>query len=80
MLRFFFSVVRHTSIRIVLSLVAHYDIELEQIDVKTAFLCSNLERDLQRFNKYGQEDLVCKCKRSLYGLKQSFRQWYKRYE
>jgi hypothetical protein len=35
--------VRHTSIRAVLVLVAHYDMALEQMYVKTAFLHSNLE-------------------------------------
>ena len=34
----FFLVVRHTSIRVVLTLVAHYDMALEQMDVKTAFM------------------------------------------
>ncbi|GJY33991.1 retrovirus-related pol polyprotein from transposon TNT 1-94 [Tanacetum coccineum] len=34
----FSPVVRHTSIRVLLSLVAHHDLELEQLDVKIAFL------------------------------------------
>ena len=36
--------VRHTSIRTVLSLVAYFDMELEQMDVKTAFLHGELEK------------------------------------
>ena len=36
-------VVRHTSIRTVLGLVAHFDMQLEQMDVKTAFLHGDLE-------------------------------------
>ena len=31
-------VVKHTSIRIVLSLVVHFDMELKQMDVRTTFL------------------------------------------
>ena len=34
----FSPVVKHTSIRLVLSLVALQDLELEQLDVKTTFL------------------------------------------
>ena len=34
---------RHTSIRTMLSLVVHFDMELEQMDVKTTFLHGELE-------------------------------------
>ncbi|GKB53990.1 retrotransposon protein, putative, ty1-copia subclass [Tanacetum coccineum] len=39
----FSSVVRHTSIRVILALTAYKDYELEQLDVKMAFLHGNLE-------------------------------------
>lgn len=35
--------VKHTSVRLILAMVALYDLELEQLDVKTAFLHSNLD-------------------------------------
>src|SRR4051812_10294751 len=81
----FSPVVRHTSIRVVLALVAHADMELEQMDVKTAFLHEDLEEQIymvqpEGFSHPGQENLVCKLKKSLYGLKQSPRQWYKRFD
>ena len=70
----FFPVVRHTSIRAVLVLVAHYDMVLEQMDVKTAFLHGDLEEQiymeqLEGFNQPRQEHLVYILKKSLYGLK-----------
>ena len=81
----FSPVVRHTSIRVLLAIVAHYDLELEQLDVKTAFLHGLLEEDIymtqpEGFVVPGKEDYVCKLKKSLYGLKQSPRQWYKRFD
>jgi hypothetical protein len=42
----FSPVVRHTSIRTVLALVAHYDMALEQMDVKIAFLHGDLEEQI----------------------------------
>ncbi|GJR43097.1 kinase-like domain, phloem protein 2-like protein [Tanacetum coccineum] len=42
----FSPVVRHTSICVLLSLAAHHDLELEQLDVKTAFLHGNLEEEI----------------------------------
>jgi len=46
MMRFFSPVVRHTSIRAVLALVATWDLHLEQMDVKTAFLHGDLEEQI----------------------------------
>ncbi|KAH9704893.1 Integrase catalytic domain-containing protein [Citrus sinensis] len=42
----FSPVVRHTSIRIILSLVAVYDMRLKQLDVKTVFLHGDLQEEI----------------------------------
>ncbi|CAA7057311.1 unnamed protein product [Microthlaspi erraticum] len=81
----FSHVIRHTSIRIVLSLVASWDIHFEQMDVKTAKLHGDLEEEiymeqLEGFVKPGEEKLVCRLRKSLYGLKKAPRQWYKRFD
>ncbi|GJV06619.1 retrotransposon protein, putative, ty1-copia subclass [Tanacetum coccineum] len=75
-------VVRHTSIRVILALTACKDYELEQLDVKTAFLHGNLEEVIYMRQPpgYEQGNKVCLLKKSLYGLKQSPRQWYKRFD
>ena len=44
--KIFSPVVRHTSIRVLLSLVAEHNMELEQMDVKIAFLHENLEKKI----------------------------------
>ena len=76
---------KHTSIRVLLAMVAIYDLELEQLDVKTEFLHGDLEEQIymhqpEGFKEQGKENMVCKLKKSLYGLKQSPRQWYKRFD
>ena len=81
----FSPVVKHTSIRAVLALVAHYDMALEQIDVKTAFLHGDLEEQIymeqpEGFSQPGHGYLVCKLKKSLYGLKQSSMHLYKQFD
>ncbi|KAL0403199.1 UNVERIFIED_CONTAM: Retrovirus-related Pol polyprotein from transposon TNT 1-94 [Sesamum radiatum] len=55
------------------------------MDVKTTFLHSDLEEHIYMkqpdgFTQPGHEHLVCKLKKSLYGLKQSPRHWYKRFD
>ncbi|KAG8501645.1 hypothetical protein CXB51_004727 [Gossypium anomalum] len=81
----FSPVVKHSSIRALLGIVAMHDLELEQLDVKTAFLHGELEEDIymqqpEGFTVSEKEDYVCLLKKSLYGSKQSPRQWYKRFD
>ncbi|KAL4296424.1 hypothetical protein GQ457_12G004830 [Hibiscus cannabinus] len=81
----FSPVVKMSSIRTIMSLAACYDLEVEQMDVKTAFLHGDLEEELymeqpEGFVAQGKEDYVCRLKKSLYGLKQAPRQWYKKFE
>ena len=49
----FSPVVKHTSIRVLLSLVAHGDLELEQLDVKTAFLHGDLDEEIYMYQPEG---------------------------
>ncbi|XP_074298256.1 uncharacterized protein LOC141629094 [Silene latifolia] len=77
----FSPVSKKDSLRIVLALVAHYDLELHQMDVKTAFLNGELEKEVymdqpEGFASPGNEDKVCRLRKSIYGLKQASRQWY----
>ncbi|WVZ16815.1 hypothetical protein V8G54_009797 [Vigna mungo] len=77
----FSPVSKKDSLRIVLALVAHYDLELLQMDVKTVFLNGDLEEEVymdqpEGFTMTGNENLVCKLEKSIYGLKQASRQWY----
>uniref|UniRef100_A0A7N2MUY1 Retrovirus-related Pol polyprotein from transposon TNT 1-94 n=1 Tax=Quercus lobata TaxID=97700 RepID=A0A7N2MUY1_QUELO len=81
----FSPVVKMSTIRLVLGMMAAENLHLEQLDVKTAFLHGDLEEDLymiqpEGFIAHGQENLVCKLKKSLYGLKQAPRQWYKKFD
>ena len=69
------------SLRVILALVAHFDLELQQMDVKMAFLNGDLEEKVymkqpEGFSSSDGEHLVCKLKKSIYGLKQASRQWY----
>ncbi|RVX02202.1 Retrovirus-related Pol polyprotein from transposon TNT 1-94 [Vitis vinifera] len=81
----FSPVVKMSTIRLVLGMVAAENLHLEQLDVKTAFLHGDLEEDLymiqpEGFIVQGQENLVCKLRKILYDLKQAPRQWYKKFD
>ncbi|KAH9680700.1 hypothetical protein KPL71_026653 [Citrus sinensis] len=81
----FSPVVKYSSIRVLLAITAFNDLELDQMDVKTAFLHGSLEEEIlmeqpEGFVEEGTEDMICLLKKSLYGLKQSPRQWYLRFD
>ena len=74
-------VAKFASNRIIMSAVERMDLELHQLNVKTTFHNGELKEDIfmiqpKGFEMKGHEDKVYKLKRSLYGLKQSSRQWY----
>ncbi|KAL0322058.1 UNVERIFIED_CONTAM: Retrovirus-related Pol polyprotein from transposon TNT 1-94 [Sesamum calycinum] len=63
------------------TIVAHLDLELFQMDVKTTFLNGELDEEIymdqpEGSQEMGQKRKVYRLKRSIYGLKQSSRQWY----
>ena len=65
--------------KIIMALVAHFDMELHQMDVKIAFLNGDLEEEVymkqpEGFITNGNDHIVCKLKKSIYGLKQASRQ------
>ena len=72
------------SIRILLSIVAHYDYEIWQIDVKITFLNENLTEEVYMTQPEGfisgSGSKVCKLQRSIYGLKQASRSWIIRFD
>jgi hypothetical protein len=79
----FSPMVKLNSIKILLALATQYDLEIHQLDVKTAFLNEHIEKDIYMSIPEGlpsNPDLVCKLVKSLYGLKQSSRAWYMRFD
>ena len=74
-------VAKFASVWIIMVVAARLDLEPHQLDVKTAFLNEDLKEEIYMdqpdgFQIKGQEGKVCRLKKSLYGLKQSSRQWY----
>ena len=74
-----------TTLPIVLALVAKEDMDLVQLDVKTAFLHGDLHDEIymqqpEGFREKGKEKIVCKLKKSLYGLKQAPQEWYNKFD
>ena len=72
------------SIRILLSLAVNLDRRLHQLDIKNVFLNGELEEEIYMrippgFEIESTRGKVWKLKKSLYGLKQSPRVWFKRF-
>jgi hypothetical protein len=72
----------HVTVRTLLVVAAAKDLEVEQLDVKTAFLNGNLEEEIWMKQPEGFEvggkDLnqACYLLKTLYGLKQAPRAWH----
>ena len=71
------------SIKLMLLLAAHYDLEIKQLDYVTAFLNASLKEDIyiripQGYHRHHiAPGMVLKLNKALYGLKQAPREWYK---
>ena len=78
-------VVKIQSIRLLIALSLMFNLQIDQMDVSTAFLYAKIDDDniyIKQFPYKGEEDLVTgkvkvhRLKKSLYGLHQSPRLWY----
>ena len=70
----FSPIAKVASIRLLLSVAAAFSFEVEQMDVKIAFLLGDLEEEIymkqpKGFAVKGKKELVCKLRKFLYGLK-----------
>lgn len=73
------------SIRILLTIFAQEDLELEQLDVKTDFLHGELTEKIymkppEGYESMFKKDEVCLLNKSIYGLKQAPRQWNEKFD
>jgi transposase InsO family protein len=78
----FAPVSKFSTVRALLAKAAAEDLELHQLDIKTAFLHGELEETIYMEQPTGYEEgpagAACKLNKSLYGLKQAPRAWYTR--
>ncbi|CAL2271615.1 unnamed protein product [Prunus armeniaca] len=78
-------VAKINTIRVLLSLATNLDWPLHQFDVENAFLHGDLEEEVYMDLPPGcnpasdKKNQVCKLRKSLYGLKQSPREWFGRF-
>ena len=78
-------IVKMSSIRVFLGRVAALDLECEQLDVNTTFLHKYFKEDIYTdqpngFKERGKDNLHCKLKNIIYGIKQAPCQWYNKFD
>ena len=79
----FAAVVKPMAFRVLFAIAAFFDLDIDQMDVKTAFLYGLIDQLVYVEIPKGTEsatnrDKVCKLLKALYGLKQSPHLWYER--
>ena len=77
----FSSIAKLTPVHLFISLVASYDWNLHQLDIKNVFLHGDLQEEVYMeqplgFVPQGEIGKVCRLRESVYGLKQSLRAWF----
>ena len=77
----FSPIAKLTYVRLFISLATYFDWDLHQFDIKHAFLHGDLQEEVymkqpSRFVAQGEIGKVCHLQKSLYGLKQSPRTWF----
>lgn len=72
------SVVKPMAFRALFAIAAYHDLDIDQMDVKTAFLFGIIRQliYIKLPPEYEKPGIVCKLLKGLYGLKQSPRIWY----
>ncbi len=79
----FANVAKPIAFKVLFPIAAYYDLDINQMDVKTAFLYRIINQLVYLQIRKGSEDatnkgMVCKLLKALYGLKQAPRLWYDR--
>ncbi len=79
----FAAVVKSMTFRFLFAIAVYYDLDIDQMDVKTAILHGLIDqfiyvKILKRKETEANKDMVCKVLKALYGLKQFPRLWYEK--
>ena len=75
-------VMRMESLRAILALAAVHNLDLRQMDIKGTYLNGDLKEEIYMMQPDGYDDgsgKVCHLQKTLYGLKQSGREWNNRF-